>query len=84
MAIHTLMSVAGSGGQLIFYDFGMMGEIVPATRGQLLDLFYGVAKKDVNLVRDIFCVQCVYCVVLLISVLGNFMPRQSAVNCVFL
>ncbi len=41
---------ADSEGGLIFYDFGMMGEIVPATRERLLDLFYGVAKKDTDTV----------------------------------
>eukprot|EP00890_Picochlorum_soloecismus_P002160 jgi/Picsp_1/2945/NSC_01170-R1_protein kinase domain-containing protein len=37
-------------GNLIFYDFGMMGTIVPGTREQLLDLFYGIAQKDVDAV----------------------------------
>lgn len=37
-------------GRLIFYDFGMMGEIVPATRERLLDLFYGVNRKDTDAV----------------------------------
>lgn len=35
-------------GRLIFYDFGMMGSIVNATRERLLDLFYAIAKKDVD------------------------------------
>lgn len=29
-----------------FYDFGMMGEIVPGVRERLLDMFYGVYRKD--------------------------------------
>ena len=29
----------------------MMGDIVPATRERLLDLFYGVARKDTDAVR---------------------------------
>ena len=39
-----------SDGSLIFYDMGMMGEVVPATRELLLELFYAVAKKDVDTV----------------------------------
>ena len=35
-------------GSLLFYDFGMMGEIVPNVRDRLLDVFYGVYKKDAN------------------------------------
>lgn len=35
-------------GRLIFYDFGMMGTIANATRERLLDLFYAIAKKDVD------------------------------------
>lgn len=31
---------------LIYYDFGMMGEIKSFTRGRLLDLFYAVYEKD--------------------------------------
>ena len=37
-------------GNLIFYDFGMMGSIIPGTREVLLDLFYGIAQKDVDAV----------------------------------
>lgn len=33
-------------GALIFYDFGMMGTIVPATRERLLDTFYAFYRKD--------------------------------------
>jgi hypothetical protein len=38
----------GPSGELIFYDFGMMGEIVPDVRERLLDVFYGIYKKDAN------------------------------------
>jgi predicted unusual protein kinase regulating ubiquinone biosynthesis (AarF/ABC1/UbiB family) len=33
-------------GSLIFYDFGMMGQIQPLTREKLMSLFFGVAQKD--------------------------------------
>ena len=33
-------------GRLLFYDFGMMGEIVPGVREKLLQLFYGTYRKD--------------------------------------
>ncbi|KAF3325986.1 ABC1 family [Carex littledalei] len=35
-------------GSLIYYDFGMMGEIKSFTRERLLDLFYSVYEKDAN------------------------------------
>jgi len=44
------IAVERSSGNLIYYDFGMMGSIVPATRERLVDLFYGIARKDVDLV----------------------------------
>lgn len=37
-----------SDGQLIFYDFGMMGRITPLTREKLLTTFFGFAQKDAN------------------------------------
>ncbi|NJM67293.1 MAG: AarF/ABC1/UbiB kinase family protein [Acaryochloris sp. RU_4_1] len=37
-----------SNGQLIFYDFGMMGRITPLTREKLLTTFFGFAQKDAN------------------------------------
>jgi len=37
-----------SDGQLIFYDFGMMGRIAPVTREKLLTTFFGFAQKDAN------------------------------------
>ena len=39
------IAVSPEGG-LIFYDFGMMSSIVPATKERLLDVFYGIYKKD--------------------------------------
>lgn len=33
-------------GSLIFYDFGMMGQVKPVTREKLLDTFFGIAQKD--------------------------------------
>ncbi|MGJ3250652.1 MAG: ABC1 kinase family protein [Elainellaceae cyanobacterium] len=35
-------------GALIFYDFGMMGRVQPATRERLLETFFGIAQKDAN------------------------------------
>jgi predicted unusual protein kinase regulating ubiquinone biosynthesis (AarF/ABC1/UbiB family) len=33
-------------GNLIFYDFGMMGQVKPVTRERLLETFFGIANKD--------------------------------------
>jgi predicted unusual protein kinase regulating ubiquinone biosynthesis (AarF/ABC1/UbiB family) len=33
---------------LIFYDFGMMGEITPITKEKLMDTFFGVAEKNAD------------------------------------
>lgn len=33
-------------GALIFYDFGMMGQVKPITREKLMDTFFGIAQKD--------------------------------------
>ncbi len=35
-------------GQLIFYDFGMMGRVKPVTREKLLDTFFGIAEKNAD------------------------------------
>lgn len=35
-----------SDGSLIFYDFGMMGQVQPITREKLMSLFFGIAQKD--------------------------------------
>ena len=37
-------------GELIFYDFGMMGQIQSFTREKLLRTFFGIAKKDADAV----------------------------------
>lgn len=39
-------------GALIFYDFGMMGQIQAVTREKLLDTFFGIAQKDGNRVMN--------------------------------
>jgi len=44
------LSVDPATGALLFYDFGMMGEIVPGVREKLLDMFYGVYRKDTGAV----------------------------------
>ncbi|NJN30783.1 MAG: AarF/ABC1/UbiB kinase family protein [Synechococcales cyanobacterium RM1_1_8] len=35
-------------GSLIFYDFGMMGQIQKDMRSKLMGIFFGVAQKDAN------------------------------------
>ncbi len=35
-------------GSLIFYDFGMMGQVVPLNRERLMRTFLGIAQKDAN------------------------------------
>jgi predicted unusual protein kinase regulating ubiquinone biosynthesis (AarF/ABC1/UbiB family) len=35
-------------GSLIFYDFGMMGQVVSVTREKLLNVFFSIANKDAN------------------------------------
>ena len=39
---------AEEGGRLIYYDFGMMGSIPNDVRSGLLELFYGVYKRNVD------------------------------------
>ncbi len=41
------IAVSSEGG-LIFYDFGMMGQVQPLTREKLLKTFFGIAQKDGN------------------------------------
>ncbi len=43
------LAVTGNG-ELIFYDFGMMGQIQSFTREKLLRTFFGIAKKDADAV----------------------------------
>lgn len=40
----------GADGALVFYDFGMMGQVQPMTRQRLMGTFIGVAQKDADLV----------------------------------
>lgn len=35
-------------GALIFYDFGMMGQVKPVTREKLLETFFGIAEKNAD------------------------------------
>ena len=42
----------GVAGSLVFYDMGMVSTIVPATKERLLDVFYGVYRKDAKQVID--------------------------------
>ncbi|MEO0373449.1 MAG: AarF/ABC1/UbiB kinase family protein [Cyanobacteria bacterium P01_A01_bin.17] len=35
-------------GALIFYDFGMMGQVVSVTREKLLNVFFSITNKDAN------------------------------------
>ncbi|MEP0908152.1 AarF/ABC1/UbiB kinase family protein [Leptolyngbya subtilissima ST-M1] len=39
-------------GSLIFYDFGMMGQVQPMTRQRLMSTFMGVARRDAGQVMD--------------------------------
>ena len=43
------LAVTGKG-ELIFYDFGMMGQIQSITRDKLLRTFFGIAQKDAEAV----------------------------------
>lgn len=40
----------GADGSLVFYDFGMMGQVQPLTRQRLMGTFMGVAQRDADLV----------------------------------
>ena len=42
------LAVSPDEGALIFYDFGMMGEITPVTKEKLMDTFFGVAEKNAD------------------------------------
>ena len=44
---------------IIYYDFGMMGEIPAFTKDRLMSIFYAVYEKDAKKVR---CLQCPVCV----------------------
>lgn len=42
------LAVSPDVGALIFYDFGMMGEITPDTKAKLMDTLFGVAEKNAD------------------------------------
>jgi predicted unusual protein kinase regulating ubiquinone biosynthesis (AarF/ABC1/UbiB family) len=37
-----------SDGKLIFYDFGMMSEVMPINQGQMVETFFAVLRKDTD------------------------------------
>jgi predicted unusual protein kinase regulating ubiquinone biosynthesis (AarF/ABC1/UbiB family) len=37
-----------SDGKLIFYDFGMMAEVMPINQGQMVETFFAVLRKDTD------------------------------------
>ncbi|MBF2025675.1 MAG: AarF/ABC1/UbiB kinase family protein [Oscillatoriales cyanobacterium C42_A2020_001] len=39
-------------GSLIFYDFGMMGQVKPVTREKLMQTFFGIANKNADQVVE--------------------------------
>ncbi len=39
-------------GSLIFYDFGMMGQVQPVTREKLMQTFFGVAQRNGEMVME--------------------------------
>jgi len=43
-----------SDGTLVFYDFGMTGQLGPRTREQLMEFYVGLASDDVERVMDAF------------------------------
>ncbi len=46
------IAVNPSDGALIFYDFGMMGQIPAVTRARLMDTFMGIAQRDASQVMS--------------------------------
>jgi len=58
------IAVSAIGG-LIFYDFGMMSSIVPATKERLLEVFYGIYRKDAAKVRIVGHIPTVMAAVLM-------------------
>lgn len=56
---------------LIYYDFGMMGEIKSFTRERLLDLFYAIYEKDANKV----------CYYLFHVLYGSFSEKWKLLSC---
>lgn len=62
-----------STGQIIWYDFGMMSEIAPATKDRLMDMFYAVYRQDAEAV--ISCLQDLGIIV----PTGDIMPLRRAI-----
>lgn len=62
-----------STGQIIWYDFGMMSEIAPATKDRLMDMFYAVYRQDADAV--ISCLQDLGIIV----PTGDIMPLRRAI-----
>ncbi len=46
------IAVDPADGSLIFYDFGMMGQVQAVTRARLMDTFVGIAQRDAGLVMS--------------------------------
>jgi len=46
------LAVSPEEGALIFYDFGMMGEITPETKTKLMDTLFGVAEKNADRIME--------------------------------
>ncbi|GIL68808.1 hypothetical protein Vafri_22040 [Volvox africanus] len=68
------VSVDTRTGDLLFYDFGMMGEIVPDVKTRLLDVFYGVYRKDTDQVlRALVALQ-------VIKPTGDTLSLRRAIN----
>ncbi|MEL6814307.1 MAG: AarF/ABC1/UbiB kinase family protein [Cyanobacteria bacterium J06598_3] len=46
------IAVNPADGSLIFYDFGMMGQVQQVTRARLMDTFVGISQRDAGLVMS--------------------------------
>ncbi len=45
---HPGNMAVSSDGKLIFYDFGMMAEVMPVNKGQMVETFFAVLRKDTD------------------------------------
>jgi predicted unusual protein kinase regulating ubiquinone biosynthesis (AarF/ABC1/UbiB family) len=45
---HPGNMAVSSDGKLIFYDFGMMSEVMPINQGQMVETFFAVLRKDTD------------------------------------
>jgi predicted unusual protein kinase regulating ubiquinone biosynthesis (AarF/ABC1/UbiB family) len=45
---HPGNMAVSSDGKLIFYDFGMMAEVMPINQGQMVETFFAVLRKDTD------------------------------------